>query len=74
VQPNARGTTTGRDPSLDGHFLTSVKTVRLCLQLGHEHSMPWGAKLDPSELPTGSKSRWVSRSPDGLLVRVAISA
>lgn len=47
---------------------TSVKTVRLCLQLGHEHSMPWVAKLDPTELRTGSKSRWVSRSPDGLLV------
>ena len=26
---------------------TSVKTVRLCLQLGRELSLPWAAKLDP---------------------------
>jgi len=25
-------------------------------------------KLDPSQLPTGSNRRWVSRSADGLLV------
>jgi hypothetical protein len=30
------------------------KTVRLCLQLGREDSLPWAAKLDPGELPTGS--------------------
>ncbi len=33
---------------------TSVKTVRLCLQLGREASLPWIAKLDPATLPTGS--------------------
>jgi hypothetical protein len=47
---------------------TSVKTVRLCLQLGRELSLPWAAKLDPAQLPTGSDRRWVSRSDDGLLV------
>lgn len=47
---------------------TSVKTVRLCLQLGREGSLPWVAKLDPASLPTGSVRPWVSRSADGLLV------
>jgi hypothetical protein len=47
---------------------TSVKTVRLCLQLGREGSLPWAAKLDPSTLPTGSDRPWVSRSANGLLV------
>ncbi|MBV8977369.1 MAG: type IV toxin-antitoxin system AbiEi family antitoxin domain-containing protein [Alphaproteobacteria bacterium] len=47
---------------------TSVKTVRLCLQLGKEGSLPWAAKLKPDKLPTGSNRRWVSRSADGLLV------
>jgi len=47
---------------------TSVKTVRLCLQLGREVSAPWAAKLDPATLPTGSDRPWVSRSADGLLV------
>jgi len=47
---------------------TSVKTVRLCLQLGREGSLPWVAKLDPATLPTGSARSWVSRSADGLLV------
>ena len=47
---------------------TSVKTVRLCLQLGRELSLPWAAKLDPAQLPTGSDRPWVSRSSDGLLV------
>jgi hypothetical protein len=47
---------------------TSVKTVRLCLQLGREFSLPWIAKLDPAKLPTGSKRPWVSNSGDGLLV------
>jgi len=46
----------------------SVKTVRLCLQLGREASLPWAAKLDPASLPTGSERPWVSRSADGLLV------
>jgi len=47
---------------------TSVKTVRLCLQLGREGELPWAAKLDPARLPTGSDRPWVSRSGDGLLV------
>lgn len=47
---------------------TSVKTVRLCLQLGKERSQPWVAKLDPARLPTGSDRPWVSRSADGVLV------
>jgi hypothetical protein len=47
---------------------TSVKTVRLCLQLGREGKLPWVAKLDPATLPTGSDRPWVSRSADGLLV------
>lgn len=47
---------------------TNVKTVRLCLQLGREASLPWVAKLDPATLPTGSDRPWVSRSADGLLV------
>jgi hypothetical protein len=46
----------------------SVKTVRLCLQLGRELSQPWFGKLDQSQLPQGSDRPWVSRSPDGLLV------
>jgi len=47
---------------------TNVKTVRLCLQLGRESSLPWVKKLNPAELPTGSERPWVSRSADGLLV------
>jgi hypothetical protein len=47
---------------------TSVKTVRLCLQLGRELSLPWAAKLDRERLPTGSARAWVSRSAEGLLV------
>ncbi len=47
---------------------TNVKTVRLCLQLGREASLPWVAKLDSASLPTGSERPWVSRSADGLLV------
>ncbi len=46
----------------------SVKTVRLCLQLGREGSLPWARKLDPAQLPRGSDRPWVSRSADGLLV------
>jgi hypothetical protein len=47
---------------------SSVKTVRLCLQLGRELALPWAAKLDVTQLPTGSSRAWVSRSADGLLV------
>jgi len=46
----------------------NVKTVRLCLQLGRELALPWAAKLDPADLPTGSDQPWVSRSADGVLV------
>ncbi len=28
----------------------SIKTVRLCLQLGRELSQPWAGKLDPSSI------------------------
>ena len=47
---------------------TSVKTVRLCLQLGKEKSQPWVAKLDHKRLPKGSDRPWVSRSANGILV------
>ena len=47
---------------------TSVKTVRLCLQLGRAEQAPWAAKLDASTLPTGSDKPWVARTRDGLLV------
>jgi len=47
---------------------TSIKTVRLCLTLGREGSLPWAAKLDAATLPIGSDRPWVSRSADGLLV------
>lgn len=47
---------------------TSVKTVRLCLQLGQERSLPWMSKLDPATLPKGNDRPWVSRPAEGLLV------
>lgn len=47
---------------------TSVKTVRLCLELGQAASLPWVAKLNPELLPTGSSRPWVSRTTSGLLV------
>ncbi len=47
---------------------SSVKTVRMCLQFGRELALPWAAKLDPTQLPTGSARAWVSRSVDGLLI------
>jgi transcriptional regulator with AbiEi antitoxin domain of type IV toxin-antitoxin system len=47
---------------------TSVKTVRLCLRLGRELSLPWVGKLDAAALPTGSARPWISKSKDGLLV------
>ena len=46
----------------------SVKTVRLCLQLGREFQQAWLNKLDLSQLPKGSERPWVWRSADGLLV------
>lgn len=47
---------------------TSVKTVRLCLRLGRELSLPWVGKLDEAVLPKGSALPWISKSKDGLLV------
>ena len=47
---------------------TSVKTVRLCLNIGAEIDLPWVKKLDIQRLPTGSRRDWVSQSKDGLLV------
>jgi hypothetical protein len=47
---------------------TSVKTVRLCLRLGSELSLPWASKLEDATLPKGSDRPWVSKSKDGLLV------
>lgn len=47
---------------------TSVKTVRLCLQLGRELKLNWASKLDAKKLPTGSDRPWVSKSKGGLLV------
>ena len=47
---------------------TSVKTVRLCVQLGRELKLNWASKLDPKKLPTGSDRSWVSKSKHGLLV------
>ncbi len=41
---------------------TSVKTVRLCLRLGRELSLPWLGKLDEAALPEGSARRGY-RSP-----------
>lgn len=46
----------------------SVKTVRLCLLLGGEFSLPWFAKLDAKTLPRGSATPWVARSAMGTLV------
>ena len=34
---------------------TSIKTVRLCLQLGRELSQPWAGKLDPSPVAQGQR-------------------
>ena len=47
---------------------TSVKTVRLCLRLGRELSLPWAGKLQEAALPKGSGRPWISKSKDGLLV------
>lgn len=47
---------------------TSVTTVRLCLTLARELSLPWAGKLDAAVLPKGSARPWISKSKDGLLV------
>jgi len=44
---------------------TSVKTVRLCLQFGHELKLNWVSKLNTKKLPTGSDRPWVSKSKHG---------
>ena len=46
----------------------NVKTVRLCLSLGRELSLPWMNMLDTEKFPIGSKRPWVSRTGHGLLV------
>ena len=38
---------------------TSVKTVRLCLTLARELSLPWAEKLNRATLPTGSARPWI---------------
>ena len=47
---------------------TSVKTVRLCLLLGRELSLPFADALFAAELPTKGKGTWVSKTPEGWLV------
>lgn len=47
---------------------TSVKTVRLCLQLARELDLRWVSELELDKLPKGSDRPWVSKSRDGLLV------
>lgn len=47
---------------------SSVKTVRLCLQVGRELSLPWAKKLDSAHLPAGGDRSWVSQTREGLLV------
>lgn len=47
---------------------TSVKTVRLCMQLAREIQLPWIDKINIKQLPTGSNRPWVSKSRDGLIV------
>jgi hypothetical protein len=47
---------------------TSVKTVRLCLTLARELSLPWAEKLDTAALPKGSARPWISKGKDGRLL------
>lgn len=47
---------------------TSVKTVRLCLSLARELSLPWADKLDTAALPKGSARPWISKGKDGRLL------
>jgi hypothetical protein len=46
----------------------SVKTVRLFLTLSRDLNLAHVKKLDVKKLPTGSKSRWVSKRHDTTLV------
>ena len=47
---------------------TSVKTVRLCLLLSRELSLPFADALLSANLPTKGKGSWVSKTPEGWLV------
>ena len=47
---------------------TSVKTVRLCLLVSGELSLPFADALFAAELPTKGKGAWVSKTPEGWLV------
>ena len=53
---------------------TSVKTVRLCLQLGRELQLPWSVKLDPASLPLGSDRPLGFADAGGLLVLKKVRA
>ena len=46
----------------------SVKTVRLCLMLSRELSLPFADALLSADLPTKGKGAWVSKTPEGWLV------
>lgn len=47
---------------------TSVKTVRLCLLLSRELSLPFADALFSADLPTRGNGAWVTRTPEGWLV------
>jgi hypothetical protein len=47
---------------------TSVKTVRLCLLLSRELSLPFADALFAADLPSKGKGVWVSKTPEGWLV------
>jgi hypothetical protein len=47
---------------------TSVKTVRLCLMLSRELSLPFADALFSANLPTKGQGAWVSKTPEGWLV------
>ncbi len=47
---------------------TNVKTVRLCLLLSRELSLPFADALLSADLPTKGKGAWVSKTPEGWLV------
>jgi hypothetical protein len=47
---------------------TSVKTVRLCLMLSRDLSLPFADALLSADLPTKGKGAWVSKTPEGWLV------
>jgi hypothetical protein len=49
-----------------------IKTVRLCLQLERELSLPWASKLDTKKLPTGSKCDLLNAESHGINGRVCL--